>query len=163
MSAVAAGPLWCHDFDADLPNVVPNALALLEPAAHITLRTHATPTNGRINCPSAWWTDHGLTSFFSTSEWGSPVPAGYWTDKPLVECSWEEVVRDEWIHGQTVVVNGQVVWKPPERLMEQLMFDLRGWMTLADEERAAIQDNVRASLLAATARLLAAAGGAGAE
>jgi hypothetical protein len=149
-----SGPLWCHDFDLDLPKVVSDWLDFLGYAADVELRTHCTPTNGRINCPSAWWTDHGLTAFFSTADYGAPAPPGYWTDRPLVECTFAEVVRDEWIHGQIVVVNGRLIWKPPNRLMEQLMFDVRGWTPLGDIERAAIKRHVRRSLAAAAFRLL---------
>jgi hypothetical protein len=152
-NVVAVGLLWCEDFDADLPKVVPDALDLLAPVTNVVLRTHSTPTNGRINCPSSWWTDFGLTAFFATPGWGDPAPAGYWTNEPVVECSVEDIIRDEWIHGSVVVVNGRFVWRPPNQLMEWLMFDLRGWTPLESERRAEIQEHVRASLRAAVERL----------
>lgn len=151
-----SGPLWCDDFDADLPKVVPGALDILGAEADVDLRTHCKPTNGRINCPAAWWGDDGLTAFFATPSYGAAAPAGYWTTDPVVDCTFWEVVRDEWIHGSIVVVNSRFVWKPPNRLMEQLMFDLRGWTVLDDLERTRIQKHVHASLAAAAERLTAA-------
>lgn len=153
MSAAAIGPLWCDDFDADLPKVVPHATEELGVSAHVQLRTYCKPTNGRINCPTSWWTQHGLTAFFAEPGFGNPAPGGYVTSDPLVECTFAEVVRDEWIHGSVVVVNRQFVWTPPSRLMERLMFDVRGWTPLSEPERLQTQQHVRASLRAAADRL----------
>lgn len=146
------GPLWCHDFDAALPTVVPCAIECLGAMAMVELVTYATPTNGKINCPSAWWTDHGLTAFFSTG--GAITPAGYVGGKEVVACTFWEAVQDEWLHDSVVVVDRRFVWKPPSGLMMQLMYDLRGWgEPLSDEQRDAAQENVRRSLVAAATRL----------
>ena len=150
-----SGPLWCDDFDADLPKVVPGALAALGDAADVELRTYCRPTNDRINCPASWHTDLGLTAYFSTPDFGQPQPLGYVTTKDeLVPCTFWEVVRDEWIHESVVVVNRQWIWTPPGRLRYDLMADLRGWTPLDDLKRAAIQRNVCAGLEAAAERLL---------
>lgn len=69
------------------------------------------------------------------------------------DCTFAEVIRDEWVHGAVVVVNGRFVWQPPERLMLRLMFDLRGWQVLSDEDRAETRVHVRTSLAAAVQRL----------
>jgi hypothetical protein len=144
--------MWCDSFDADLLKVVPGAAETLAGTAGVKLETHSSPTDGKINCPSAWWTDEGLAAFF----WTDPelaAPAGYITDDPVVECTFLEAVRDEWVHGQILCVNRRVVWRPPARLMEKLMFDLRGWTVLTDAEREDIRKSVRKSLSAAAARL----------
>jgi hypothetical protein len=154
MTGNDAGPLWCDDFDTDLPKVVPDWLDFLGYAADVELQTYCSPTNGKINCPVAWWTDNGLTAFFATPG-TPPTPPGYLTHHPRVDCTFAEVVRDEWIHGCVVVVNQRLVWKPPNTLMERLMFDLRGWTVLDDIERTDIKRNVRRSLAAAAERLLA--------
>ncbi len=153
MSALASG-LWCDDFDTDLPKVVPDWLDFLGYAADIELRTYCHPTNGKINCPCAWWTDSGLTAFFATRNYGGIAPAGFWTDEPVVDCTFAEAVRDEWIHGQVVVVNGVIIWRPPNTLMERLMYDVRGWRALDDIERAEVKRHVRRSLAGAAERLL---------
>lgn len=162
MSSPGEGPatfaldrMWCADFDADLQKLIPAAHGVLGDAADIELLTYSYETNGKINCPSSWWTDHGLTAFFVTPGHGGPAPAGFWTNEGVVGCTFWEAIRDEWIHGSVIVVNGHFVWKPPDRLMERLMFDLRGWTPLGDEERAEIVTHVLASLHAAARRIRA--------
>jgi hypothetical protein len=147
------GPLWCDDFDTDLPKVVPGALEALGDTADVALVTRCKPTNGRINCPSAWWTDHGLTAFFATDGYGGAAPAGYVTGDPLVGCSFAEAVRDEWIHDAAIVVNGHLIWKPPVGLMMRMLYDVRGWTTLDGPTREETQEHVRRSLRACAARL----------
>lgn len=154
------GALWCEDFDADLPKVVPGALECLGDAAWIELLTYSHATNGRINCPAAWWTDHGLTAFFATPEWGAPAPAGYWPGQSeLVVCTFWEAIRDEWIHDAAIAVNGRLIWKSPAQLMTRLMFDLRGWTQLDEATRVETQEHVRASLAAAARRIVETTGG----
>ncbi len=147
--------MWCDTFDADLLKVVPGAAETLAGTAGVKLETHSRPTDGKINCPSAWWTDGGLTSFFWTDP-GLAPPAGYVTDDPVVECTFLEAVRDEWVHGAVLCVNRRTVWRPPVRLMEKLMFDLRGWTVLDDAEREYIRKSVCKSLSGAVARLVTA-------
>jgi len=53
------------------------------------------------------------------------------------------------VHSCVVVVNRHVVWRPPCRLMERLMYDVRGWTPLADEEREQVRGEVRESLRSA--------------
>lgn len=148
--------LWCDTFDADLLAVVPGAIAALGPAANLELWTYSNPTNGRINCPAAWHTDFGLAAFFSTRD-RSPTPAHSWTRDPLVECTFLEVVRDEWVHSQVVIVNNRVVWTPPADLMQDLMYDLRGWSPLHDDDRAERQSEVRRQLTKAAVLAMQAA------
>ena len=119
--------LWCDDFDADLPKLIPEAIDALGDTADVRLWTHSKPTNGKINCPSSWWTDHGLTAFFSTREHVGGQPGGYITSDPVVGCTFWEAVRDEWCHDAVIVVNGRWIWTPPSDTMMKLMFDLRGW------------------------------------
>lgn len=152
MTEAMTDRLWCEGFDADLLAVVPGVDAALGPAADVELWTHSGTTNGRINCPNSWHTDNGLASFFSTTD-RSPIPASYYTRDPLVRCTWLEVVRDEWVHGSIVVVNREPLWQAG-RAMEELMYDLRGWKALDDEERREVQAGVVKSLIAASVRLL---------
>ena len=49
-------------------------------------------------------------------------------------------------------------WRPPVRLMEKLMYDLRGWTVLADDKRWSAQQIVLGGLKLAARRLMAAAG-----
>lgn len=144
------GPLWCESFDADLLRVVPGAVEALGTTADVELFTYNRhPTNGKINCPCGWWTDHGLTSFFWTRPGYPPDACYYRGDAEMVACTFLEVVRDEWVHNNVVVVNRKRIWTPPARLMERLMFDLRGWTVLPDEIRESIHAEVLESLRAA--------------
>lgn len=143
--------MWCDTFDADLLAVVPGALDALGDTAGVRLLTYSTLTGGKINHPATW---NGPGALF----WTSPdhQPDAFWaTSKPVAECTFAEAVRDEWVHSCTININGTAIWEPPARLMERLMYDLRGWRPLDDTEREHIRGNVRASLTAAAARLTA--------
>lgn len=139
-------PLWCADFDSDLLRLVPGVLDALGDTATRRLWTHCRPTNGKINCPSAWNDSGGLSAFFTVHEDRDPAPAGFWTNEPIVECTFLDVVRDEWVHDSRVVVDGHLIWKPQASWQQALMYDARGWQVLSDTERRAIRDNVRLSL-----------------
>lgn len=153
MTTTEATALWCDNFDADLLTVVPGVDDALGDIADMQLWTHCRPTDGRINSPAAWHTDLGLTAFFSTDRDRPPAPAHYLTNDPLVRCTFLEAVRDEWIHSSVIVVDGLVVWEPPVRQFERLMYDVRGWQILPDGEREAVRGDVVASLLDAAERV----------
>jgi hypothetical protein len=144
--------VWCNSFDADLLAVVPGAVEALGTAGEVKLWTYSRLTDGKINHPSCWNADEGYVAFFWTAPELRPPPS-YVTEPPEVTCTFLEAVRDEWVHSCTINVNGQDAWNPPSRLMEQLMYDLRGWTLLGDEQREAIQEWVRHSLRAAAGRL----------
>lgn len=143
--------MWCDDFDADLLKVVPGAMEALGDAAGVPLLTYSQPTGGKINCPSSW---NGTGALFWTAPEHKPGPF-YWTDDPVTECTFLEAVRDEWVHSSLIVVNERPVWRPPTRLMDQLMFDLRGWTLVEAPERDLIRRHVLRSLEAAAGRLRA--------
>jgi len=145
--------MWCDTFDADLLAVVPGAADALGPAGEVRLLTWSRLTDGKINCPSCWNCPQGLAAFFWTGEEHQPDESYWWTDDPVAECTFLEAVRDEWVHSCAVAVNDHIVWRPPVRLMEKLMYDLRGWTVLADDERERIRGDVRRSLRSAARRL----------
>lgn len=147
--------MWCDDFDADLLKVVPGAVEALGPAASVQLQTYSRLTDEKINHPSCWHTDAGIAAFFWTVPEGRP-PAGYSTDDPPAECTFLEAVRDEWVHDCVICVNRHVVWQPPGRLMERLMYDVRGWTVLTEAQRTDACQSVLRSLEAAAQRLIAA-------
>jgi len=147
--------MWCDDFDADLLRAVPGAAEALGTAAGVRLETFSHLTGGKINSPSAWHTDAGLVAFFWTAPEFRP-PAAYVTSNATACCTFLEAVRDEWVHSCIVAVNRQIVWCPPVRAMQQLMYDLRGWTVLTGREREGIRQAVRRSLTAAASALTAA-------
>lgn len=78
--------MWCDTFDADLLEVVPGAAEALGDAAPIELRTYSRLTDGKINHPACWNTDHGTAAFFWTGP-GFKPPAEYYTDLPETGCT----------------------------------------------------------------------------
>jgi hypothetical protein len=143
------GSMWCDGFDADLLKVVPGAAEALGPAGSVQLFTYSHLTGGKINCPSSW---NGTGALFWTAPGHKPGPY-WWTDAPVTACTFTEAVRDEWAHGSAINVNETLVWQPPVRLMEQLMYDLRGWTPLTDAERMNVRGHVLRSLTAAAGRI----------
>lgn len=120
-------PMWCDDFDMDLPKVIPDAKAQLGDMAGVELWTHGGETYGSLNHPCVWNHDDGLIAFFGFK---SPrKPEVYWTNRPMVRCTFWEAVRDAWPHGLIMLVEGRAVldtnalWPRFQRIM----WDLRGW------------------------------------
>lgn len=145
-----AAPLWCADFDSDLLRVVPGAAEALGDTATRRLWTRCRPTNGKINSPAAWNYQDGLVSFFTADEDRDPVPSGYVTlGTEITECTLLEAIRDEWIHGVDVVVDGHLIWQARQLDQLDLMYDVRRWTVLSDEAREGIRENVRLSISAA--------------
>ena len=117
-----------------MPKVVPGAIEALGETAAVPLTTYSRLTDWKINCPSTWSTIYGFTSFFWTASDHSR-DACYVTDAPEATCTFGEAVRNEWVDSSVICVNGQPVWTPPVRMMEALMFDVRGWTRLTDDRR----------------------------
>jgi hypothetical protein len=104
-------PFWSDDFDGDLYRLLPEVEEFVAPAAAIRMWTYSGLTHGRINCPTAWHTARGLTSFFTLVEGRDPRPDRRYyvgTDEP-VECTGEEFFRDLLSHGHIAVVDNVVV------------------------------------------------------
>jgi hypothetical protein len=152
---VTARPrFWSDDFDTDLLAVLPAAAKVLD-AVTAPLWTYGHVSHGRLNHPSVWGGQHGFEAFFGTDDSGRWKPDSYYTSSPLVQCTWTEAVRDAWVHGYLIVVNGVPIWGA-SRLggtFMQLMYDLRGWTKLPDGEADRLRGKVLASLIAATADL----------
>jgi hypothetical protein len=146
--------MWCDSFDADLLKVIPGAAEALGDAASLRLTTYSRLTGGKINHPSCWNTHNGLMAFFWTAD-GHRPDESWWTDAPEAECTLLEAVRDEWVHGCIISIDGRVTWRPLSGLMSRLMEDLRGCTPMTDKVREGCRENVRASLRATAVRLSA--------
>ncbi|WP_411033801.1 hypothetical protein [Shinella sp. BYT-45] len=125
---MADRPMWCDDFDMDLPKVVPGAREAVGEAGGIVLFTYGHTTHGTLNLPCMWNSCEGGTlAFFGFS---SPAaPRGFTTSSPVVECTGWEMFRDLWVHGTAAYVERFLVWKSEElnRDFENIMWNLRGW------------------------------------
>lgn len=144
--------MWCDRFDADLLKVVPGAAEALGPAGDTSLLTYCHQlTDGKINHPAVW---HGAGALFWTALRFQP-DAVWATSAPVVECTFLEAIRDEWVHTCSINVNGCVVWEPMWKQFEALMYDVRRWKVLDSAERVTIQQEVRESLAEAARRLAA--------
>lgn len=121
-------PMWCDDFDMDLPKVLPDARALFGDLAEVELQTYCNhPTFGALNHPVVWNHDDGLVAYFG---FRSPrKPEACWTSAGIIRCSVWEAVRDAWAHHFVMVVEGRRVldanglWRP----FETIMWGVRGW------------------------------------
>ncbi len=102
--------MWCDTFDMDLLKVIPGATELLADVGTISLKTHGEPDkrDGRLNHPSCWNHYAGMVAFFG---FDSPCkPDSFYTNAPVIECTFAEAIRDAWVHSLAVVVEGKVVW-----------------------------------------------------
>lgn len=142
---VRDGAMWCDDFDMDLYRVLPEAREVLAPVAATSLYTCSHTTYGKINCPAAWDTGRGgnacyfglLADGAGLPTWASlptvgPQPSGYTARDSVVECTFEEVVRDLWVHQQefhVLVGKGQYhrIPMPKPSCFDTLMAAIRGW------------------------------------
>lgn len=135
-------PMWYDDFDIELYRVVPDAQRLIAPVAHVPLRTvgHPCRKTGRLNHPSLWNGDHGMLAFFGCRLLGQRhwKPPHFYTSAPVIDCTFEEAIRDTWVHSCLMLVDGYVVWNSwsLQRDFEVLMWHARGWRNQPD--RAAL-------------------------
>lgn len=155
---MADRPMWCDDFDMDLPKVIPGAREIFGELGDVVLWTHSKTTHGTINHPSAWnGPDGGAISFFGFNT--PSKPAHYWTDAPAVQCTVWEAFRDLWSHSLVMILEGQAVWDAYalSHNFDTIMASVRGWgapnhLTPARRKRIA-QLRTRMSLRVAAARI----------
>lgn len=143
--------MWCDDFDMDLYKVIPAAKEILAPVAAVELVTHGSLTDGKLNHPACWNHQVGMIAFFGFDQPGKPD--AYWTDEPIVHCTFEEAIRDCWPHHYAIVLSDRVIWNSQSfrnRFMA-LMYHIRGWRKLSEQAVEHCQAKVAESLRAAVA------------
>jgi hypothetical protein len=152
--ATTRAPFWSDDFDMDLLKVIPNVENILGSSADVVLYTRCSnPTHGRLNHPVCW----GVTTCFGFTNppW---KPEGWWSDAPVVECTFLELLRDVWSHSVVASVEGDVIFDGhglSDDFM-RLMYKLRGWNSdLTDDGAAGIVRNVQMLLIGAELLLTA--------
>lgn len=135
------GKFWADGFDLDLYKVIPDSRKILEEFGGTILHTRGHHANGRLNHPTCWNHDSGMISFFSFN--GEAIPEGYYSSSdPIVECTFEEAIRDAWVHMLHVTVAGQSIWNAfaIHEQFQTLLYHHRGWKL--DEEAAAAARHV---------------------
>ena len=145
--------MWCDGFDLDLYALVPSARKVLIPVADVALMTHGRMTDGALEHPSVWNGPMGLMAFFGFEDPGKP--ASYHTDDPAVPCTFEEVIRDCWVHHYTIMLERRVIWQADRVLpaFDRLMADMRGYGRCPEGELIGYRTVVLDSLAAAVSRL----------
>lgn len=125
---------WSDDFDMDLlkifPSVVVECLGIL---ADTPLWTPGHETYGRLNHPVVWNT-HGAFVWLDNPEldrdkYGWFNVGGCVDDSQMVECTWLELLRDQWPHGYSFLLMPEELRFPGPRqdVFDDIMYDLRGW------------------------------------
>lgn len=153
-------PMWYDDFDAELYKVVPEAERLIATVAHVAMRTTCIPcrVTGRLNHPTVWNGDFGMVAFFGCRLIGMRYwkPGHLWTSDPIVECTFEEAIRDTWVHGCLAHVDRQVLWNTwkLQAAFTTLMYGARGWpMGLAADATAVARRTVLREVARASRRM----------
>lgn len=139
-------PFWADDFDLDLLKVFPDLPEILGNTIDLPVWTvgHPDSRNGRLNHPSTWndggaliwiekpeltYDDHGWTSIDAHS-----------TNEPVIECTWLEILRDQWVHSFGIRLLSQLdgvshgialmLAPPPSLHFSTIMSHRRNWTTL---------------------------------
>ena len=129
---------WSDDFDMDLPKLFPQLAQLLETTAEQKLWTIGHRTHGRLNHPAVW-NSHGAFVWMEKpnlkrDEHGWLNINSCVSNEEEIECTWLELLRDQWPHGFPFILLPLRVHfpSPPYREFERIMYDLRGWHKYED-------------------------------
>lgn len=141
--------MWYDEFDMDLYEVIPEAREILEPVCDVILYTHGGVMDGRLNHPSVWNHYSGMLAYFGFRDPATPVLC--WTDAPVVQCTFEEAVRDCWLHHFTIMVQGRwLIWNSgaPDMMkaFHAILYHTRGIRPVKDLELKRHQSIVEAWL-----------------
>jgi hypothetical protein len=130
-----SGPykFWSDDFDMDLLKVFPETVSIIGTLAEAKLWTVGSDTHGRLNHPTVW-NSHGAFVWitppqFSRDKDGWFNAKGCVSDSRVIECTWLELLRDQWPHGYSfLLIPEELRFPGPRRdFFEEIMYDLRGW------------------------------------
>lgn len=149
----ATRPMWCDDFDMDLPKVIPGAREAVGELGDILLWTSGRPdANGVLNHPSVWNHDDGMIAFFGFREVNKPE--GYVGDG-YVRCTVWEALRDAWSHHYIMLVERRAIWDTGAlwKDFEHIMWCERGWGDLTPRQADDARSQVLSSLRQAVERL----------
>ena len=141
--------MWYDTFDGDLFKLYPLAEKVIGKLGDVALFTHGSywKDTRTLGHPSTWNSYHGSVAFFGFQ---TPAkPASYWTDNPIVACTFEQALRDAWVHNYIIYVQQQPIWNGFEmrNTMQKLLFDTRGIFKLDPAEKDAFLLQVDTSIL----------------
>jgi len=144
---------WADDFDLDLLSLWPGleSEGWLAAAANKTVWTYGNLTHRRLNHPAVWNMAHGSTAIFWRSrpadirdrhgwvklDWGQV------TNSYLVEATWLEVLRDQWVHDYQIVLDGSMLFGSLDHqahLRDRIMGHVRGYSLLEPGEYGEIRE-----------------------
>ena len=148
---------WSDDFDMDLLKLFPDLPKRLGETAERVLWTVGHPTYGRLNHPTVW-NSHGAFVWtreprLQRDQHGYFNVSGCVSNEPEIECTWLELLRDQWPHGYDfLLLPARSVFEAPSREeFDRIMYDLRGWRK--DENVGASRTLVMAWLLRSNRQL----------
>ena len=155
------------DFDMDLYNVLPEAQDMIAPVANVMLMTNGSLRDGKLSHPSVWNGDKTMLAFFDFApEIVMPqhriAPRPYSTSEPAIKCSFEETMRDCWIHDYAIYLQKGdrwgLIWDSFQlmRLFDTLMGHIRGYNKREPEVIEHAKEAVLESIRVAVARFSAA-------
>jgi hypothetical protein len=150
-------PMWCDDFDADLPKVVPAARSALGNVGDMMLRTHAGVTaNGVMSHPTVWHHDFGMVALFWPASQPTSKPAAYYTADPVVDLTLWEAIRDAWVHGYVIVLEDVVVFNGEDahEHFDTLMWHVRKWPGVSDDDASTARAGVVKMLMDCASKVL---------
>lgn len=147
---------WADDFDMDLLKLFPQLPQMLGITGEVKLWTVGHESFGRLNHPTVW-NSHG--AFFWTEKPNLARDKHGWfnvdgcvCDSLEIECTWMEVLRDQWPHSYAFILKPSNVLfdAPPSLMFSEIMYDLRGLKKSVDIRLArqiTLQWFMRSSLL----------------
>lgn len=126
---------WSDEFDLDLLKLFPELEAELGELGKMTLWTVGKSTDGRLNHPAVW-NSHG--AFVWLRKPNLERDAGAWfnvmgcvSDAPEIECTWLELLRDQWVHGYGFLLVDRGASRhfaaPNPVMFQRLLYHVRGW------------------------------------
>ena len=134
-------PFWSDDFDMDLLKLYPHLEQALGKDADTVLWTYGGVTNGRLNHPTVWNGYNGMEALFFTTKPtherkdGFVSINGMVTNNQLVECVTLELLRDQWSHTYTAIIDVCHIDPLGWKTFEAMMYHVRNLKVYPDFER----------------------------
>lgn len=124
---------WSDDFDMDLLKVFPQFVESVQVFASRELWTVGHRTHGRLNHPTVWNT-HGAFVWLAKPNLPRDKNGwfninGYVDDSEEIECTWLELVRDQWAHNYDFLLmpSRSLFRSAGWNVFEEIMYHARGW------------------------------------